>query len=110
LDGSAEIVHLAAIPDSIIVDGISNPHYNTLGASINKITMTTFGKRETVGGRAQSILEMVRSSRPSRSLGSTSTDAQSATERRLNGRGGSWLFWRPPSGQVGAKPWHCRST
>lgn len=39
---------------------ISNPDYNTLGASINKITMTTFEKRETVGGRAQSKLEAVR--------------------------------------------------
>jgi len=36
------------------------PDYNTLGASINKITMTTFGKRETVGGYAQAILEAMR--------------------------------------------------
>lgn len=35
---------------------ISTPNYNTLGASINKITMNTFGKRETIGGRAQAIL------------------------------------------------------
>lgn len=28
---------------------ISIPKYNTLGASINKITMNTFGKRETIG-------------------------------------------------------------
>lgn len=39
---------------------ISNPNYNTLGASINKITMNTFGKRETVGGRAQEILDSLR--------------------------------------------------
>ncbi|MEO1209728.1 MAG: restriction system-associated AAA family ATPase [Cyanobacteria bacterium J06638_20] len=35
---------------------ISHPEYNTLGASINKITMNTFDKRETIGGRAQAIL------------------------------------------------------
>ncbi|MFT2098425.1 restriction system-associated AAA family ATPase [Marinomonas sp. 2405UD66-6] len=31
---------------------VSNPDYNTLGASINKITMSTFEKGETIGGRA----------------------------------------------------------
>jgi restriction system-associated AAA family ATPase len=40
--------------------GISHPDYNTLGASINKITMNTFGKRETIGGRAQALLETLR--------------------------------------------------
>ncbi|BBA33700.1 ABC transporter [Methylocaldum marinum] len=35
---------------------VSHPDYNTLGASINKITMATFGKRETIGLRAQGIL------------------------------------------------------
>lgn len=39
---------------------ISQPGYNTLGASINKITMNTFGKRETIGGHAQAILEGLR--------------------------------------------------
>jgi len=39
---------------------ISKPDYNTLGASINKITMNTFNKRETIGGHAQSILESLR--------------------------------------------------
>ena len=39
---------------------ISKPDYNTLGASINKITMNTFGKRETIGGYAQEILEGLR--------------------------------------------------
>lgn len=39
---------------------ISHPDYNTLGASINKITMNTFGKRETIGGHAQSLLEAMR--------------------------------------------------
>jgi restriction system-associated AAA family ATPase len=39
---------------------ISHPDYNTLGASINKITMKTFGKRETIGGHAQAILETLR--------------------------------------------------
>lgn len=36
---------------------ITHPDYNTLGASINKITMSTFDKRETIGGRAQAMLE-----------------------------------------------------
>jgi restriction system-associated AAA family ATPase len=35
---------------------VSNPEYNTLGTSINKITMATFDKRETIGGLAQSLL------------------------------------------------------
>ena len=39
---------------------ISHPEYNTLGASINKITMSTFGKYETIGGRAQTILDGLR--------------------------------------------------
>ncbi|UCV15616.1 restriction system-associated AAA family ATPase [Quatrionicoccus australiensis] len=39
---------------------ISKPEYNTLGASINKITMSTFGKRETIGGHAQALLEALR--------------------------------------------------
>lgn len=37
---------------------ISQPDFNTLGASINKITMSeVFGKRETIGGYAQALLE-----------------------------------------------------
>jgi restriction system-associated AAA family ATPase len=36
---------------------VAHPDYNTLGASINKITMSTFAKRETIGGRAQAMLE-----------------------------------------------------
>ena len=40
--------------------GISQPNYNTLGASINKITMSTFGKRETIGGYAQGMLDGLR--------------------------------------------------
>lgn len=39
---------------------ISQPEYNTLGASINKITMNTFNKRETIGGHAQVILNAFR--------------------------------------------------
>nr|NJM04654.1 restriction system-associated AAA family ATPase [Desulfobacula sp.] len=35
---------------------VSRPDYNTLGASINKITMKTFGKKETIGGYADRIL------------------------------------------------------
>ncbi len=39
---------------------VKNPEYNTLGASINKITMATFGKRETIGGFAQDKLKKFR--------------------------------------------------
>jgi restriction system-associated AAA family ATPase len=39
---------------------VSHPDYNTFGASINKITMNTFDKRETIGGHAQKILENFR--------------------------------------------------
>jgi restriction system-associated AAA family ATPase len=39
---------------------VSKPDYNTFGASINKITMNTFGKRETIGGHAQTILKGLR--------------------------------------------------
>lgn len=39
---------------------ITHPDYNTLGASINKITMNTFDKRETIGGHAQLILKGLR--------------------------------------------------
>jgi len=39
---------------------ITHPEYNTLGASINKITMNTFGKRETIGAYAQGILDDLR--------------------------------------------------
>ncbi|MFZ3047642.1 MAG: restriction system-associated AAA family ATPase, partial [Desulfatirhabdiaceae bacterium] len=42
------------------VVSVSHPDYNTLGASINKITMATFGKRETIGGHAQSMLDGLR--------------------------------------------------
>jgi restriction system-associated AAA family ATPase len=54
-------------PEKVLVfnkaDGVvsvSQPDYNTLGASINKITMATFGKRETIGGHAQAMLESLR--------------------------------------------------
>jgi restriction system-associated AAA family ATPase len=39
---------------------ITHPNYNTLGASINKITMNTFGKRETIGAYAQELLDKLR--------------------------------------------------
>ncbi|WP_029891270.1 restriction system-associated AAA family ATPase [Polycyclovorans algicola] len=39
---------------------ISHPDYNTLGASINQITMKTFGKRETIGGHSQALLDDLR--------------------------------------------------
>ncbi|GJL49837.1 MAG: ABC transporter [Nitrospirales bacterium] len=43
------------------VVSVSHPDYNTLGASINKITMATFGKRETIGLRVQKMLDDFRS-------------------------------------------------
>ncbi|MBC2712100.1 MAG: restriction system-associated AAA family ATPase [Desulfosarcina sp.] len=53
-----------SMPEQVLVfdksDGIvrlDRPDYNTLGASINKITMKTFGKRETIGGFAQQKME-----------------------------------------------------
>jgi len=39
---------------------VERPDYNTLGASINKITMKTFGKRETIGGFAQQKLAVLK--------------------------------------------------
>ena len=36
---------------------VTRPDYNTFGASINKITMETFHKRETIGGQAEEALE-----------------------------------------------------
>ncbi len=55
-------------PDRVLefdkVDGqmrITHPEYNTFGASINKITMSTFDKTETIGGHAQAILEELKS-------------------------------------------------
>lgn len=42
------------------VVSIRHPDYNTLGASINKITMNTFDKRETIGGHAQALLDALR--------------------------------------------------
>jgi restriction system-associated AAA family ATPase len=54
-------------PEKVLVfkkdDGavsVSHPDYNTLGASINKITMATFDKRETIGGHAQTMLDGLR--------------------------------------------------
>jgi hypothetical protein len=39
---------------------VCHPDYNTFGASINKITMSTFDKRETIGGQAQEMLAGMR--------------------------------------------------
>jgi len=39
---------------------VSHPEYNTFGASINKITMATFEKTETIGEHAHSLLEQLR--------------------------------------------------
>jgi len=39
---------------------VNRPDYNTLGASINKITLNTFGKKETIGGYAQQQMQMLK--------------------------------------------------
>jgi restriction system-associated AAA family ATPase len=39
---------------------VKRPDYNTLGASINKITMKTFDKKETIGGYAEEILNKLK--------------------------------------------------
>lgn len=39
---------------------VSPPGYNTLGASINKITMSTFNKGETIGAHAKEVLDELR--------------------------------------------------
>lgn len=39
---------------------VTRPRYNTLGASINKITLETFNKRETIGDVAKNKLEEFR--------------------------------------------------
>ena len=36
---------------------VTRPDYNTLGASINKITLKTFAKRETIGGYAHAKMD-----------------------------------------------------
>ena len=59
-DSTPDKVLLFAKDDTSGAVQISRPDYNTLGASINKITMLSFGKRETVGGRAEAILSDIR--------------------------------------------------
>jgi restriction system-associated AAA family ATPase len=39
---------------------VTNPDFNTLGASINKITMKAFGKLETIGGYAETLLDDIK--------------------------------------------------
>ncbi len=39
---------------------VTRPDYNTLGASINKITMKSFGKKETIGGYAEKRLNEIK--------------------------------------------------
>ncbi len=57
-DSKPEQVLVFKKEDDIV--SITPPDYNTLGASINKITMNTFDKRETIGGHAQGILDELR--------------------------------------------------
>jgi restriction system-associated AAA family ATPase len=57
-DSRSEKVLVFNKADGVV--SISHPDYNTLGASINKITMATFGKRETIGGHAQSMMDGLR--------------------------------------------------
>lgn len=57
-DSKPEKVLVFKKEDDVV--SITPPDYNTLGASINKITMNTFDKRETIGGHAQGILDELR--------------------------------------------------
>lgn len=59
-DSKPEKVLVFAKDDANHLVSISHPDYNTLGASINKITLSTFGKRETIGCHAQSLLNGLR--------------------------------------------------
>lgn len=59
-DSKPDKVLVFAKDDDSGAVSISQPDYNTLGASINKITMSTFGKRETIGGHAQALLNELR--------------------------------------------------
>ncbi|BBO89625.1 restriction system-associated AAA family ATPase [Desulfosarcina ovata] len=52
-DSTPEQVLVVNKETSTGIVSVNRPDYNTLGASINKITMKTFGKRETIGGFAQ---------------------------------------------------------
>lgn len=57
-DSRPEKVLMFNKADAVV--SVTRPDYNTLGASINKITMATFGKRETIGGHAQTMLAGLR--------------------------------------------------
>lgn len=54
-DSQSEKVLVFKKADGMI--SITSPDYNTLGASINKITMNTFDKRVTIGRYAQATLD-----------------------------------------------------
>ncbi|MFH1734062.1 MAG: restriction system-associated AAA family ATPase [bacterium] len=57
-DSKPEKVMVFNKADGVV--SVSHPDYNTMGASINKITMATFGKHETISGHAQAMLESLR--------------------------------------------------
>ncbi|WP_323845384.1 restriction system-associated AAA family ATPase [Microbulbifer magnicolonia] len=59
-DSKPDKVLMFAKDDTTGAVSLSHPNYNTLGASINKITMNTFGKRETIAGHAHAILNEFR--------------------------------------------------
>ncbi|MEE9303739.1 MAG: AAA family ATPase, partial [Thiotrichaceae bacterium] len=50
-DSEPEQVLVFDKQDNVVT--VERPDYNTLGASINQITLKTFNKRETIGGYAQ---------------------------------------------------------
>lgn len=60
-DSKPEKVLVFAKDTTSGVVSIEPPGFNTLGASINKITMSkVFGRRETIGGYAQALLDALR--------------------------------------------------
>ncbi len=54
-DSEPEQVLVFDKQDNIV--SVERPDYNTLGASINQITLKTFNKRETIGGYAQQKMD-----------------------------------------------------
>lgn len=62
---------------------VKRPEYNTLGASINKITLNTFRKKETIGGYAQQQMDALKD-RFDQVKSSDSNDAKQALIDEIN--------------------------
>ena len=62
---------------------VTRPDYNTLGASINKITLKTFGKKETIGGYAEKIMDGFKA-RFDSEIGTSSNDDKQTLINEIN--------------------------